>query len=718
MSLGHLIRGLRRACSYWQQRISQLYWQVPLPTEAKSGNEKVHSVRSADELLHSGIADYTFIPGEEGVLGRGKFSTVYKVKDSDGQHYALKHTPLYPHHPLIAARLLREPTLLAQIPPHPCLIGVHGWIKTRDHFYLVEDLSKDHISLADIPTPVQNIGLARKILDQLVSVVRDGLHEGGRVCHRDLKTENILINDHGDLILLDLGLATRFSASSPKLTTCCGSPAFHSPEIIRCLNSPPGSYTYYGPELDIWCIGLTLLSLLTGRQYPIGTSHKYLDVMAQSAAECVQELRHISHCHRSRSRSSVLMDSDVERMQLESDWQIVFDAITGFLQINGNSRMLAFRNYKLDDCIKQHVAAHKHKVRNQRFKTVSFEPSPLKYKLPMSFDALPEDLSLLTGETSVRMRNLCMAPAFKVHSYIKYLLRSTQSKSADQAMTPDRHCIRFWIKVCCESDTADPTISPAKDTLLAPTAPWVPPFFSDLVGQNRRPSPVKRAVSHTSPAFYSPAAPPVPSIPDTRRKRSSSQYGVRLGIHTAEQLDLRFISLHVSDGRCLETLVEAIQSSQTQGLLSPHPVIGDLDIDDRDEAIQEAMRVREKAAAYQPDDNDAPTDRNNASGMTTKGLNLHLSGSYYGSHIPSSRQGDSDEEEENSILIKTPVSKDECDTDDERASRSKEKRGFSHIVKSRAEHPDIQITPVNAFYYERAHSASPARFNSALPSIH
>lgn len=60
------------------------------------------------------------------------------------------------------------------------------------------------------------------------------------------------------------------------------------------------------------------------------------------------------------------MDSDVERMQLESDWQIVLDAVAGFLQIDGNSRMLAFKNYKLDDCIKQHVAAHKHKVRNQR----------------------------------------------------------------------------------------------------------------------------------------------------------------------------------------------------------------------------------------------------------------------------------------------------------------------------------------------------------------
>lgn len=51
--------------------------------------------------------------------------------------YAIKHTPLYPHHPLIATRLLREPTLLAQLPPHPNLIRVFETIKTEGHFYLV-----------------------------------------------------------------------------------------------------------------------------------------------------------------------------------------------------------------------------------------------------------------------------------------------------------------------------------------------------------------------------------------------------------------------------------------------------------------------------------------------------------------------------------------------------------------------------------------------------
>jgi serine/threonine protein kinase len=74
------------------------------------------------------------------------------------------------------------------------LIGVQGYIKTPDHIYLVEQLSRSHGPLSGLEVPIQ-VGLAGKILDQLVSVVRDGLHEGGRVCHRDLKADNLLIDE-------------------------------------------------------------------------------------------------------------------------------------------------------------------------------------------------------------------------------------------------------------------------------------------------------------------------------------------------------------------------------------------------------------------------------------------------------------------------------------------------------------------------------------------
>ena len=137
----------------WSDLIDQaVSWPNGGRAEPSQAEEASRLLNSPDSLLERGIADYTFLPVEAGgLLGRGKFSTVYKVLRQDGklvgacvpgspgltQQLALKHTPLHPHHPLIAARLLREPTLLAELPRHPCLIGMEGWIRTEGHVYLI-----------------------------------------------------------------------------------------------------------------------------------------------------------------------------------------------------------------------------------------------------------------------------------------------------------------------------------------------------------------------------------------------------------------------------------------------------------------------------------------------------------------------------------------------------------------------------------------------------
>ena len=122
-------------------------------------------------------------------LGKGKFSEVLLVQKG-GVEYALKHTPLHPHHPLIATRLLREPTILAQLMPHPNLVEVYETIRTPGHFYLVEENLSDHITLEGLVASsaggVLTDELAWRVLDQLASVVRS-LHEPLRVCHRDIK---------------------------------------------------------------------------------------------------------------------------------------------------------------------------------------------------------------------------------------------------------------------------------------------------------------------------------------------------------------------------------------------------------------------------------------------------------------------------------------------------------------------------------------------------
>lgn len=264
---------------------------------------------SADVLLSKGICDYTLLPK---ILGRGKFSTVFMASRA-GELSAIKHTALFPHHHLIATRLLREPTLLAELPPHPNLVTVKETIRTPGHFYLVEEYLDGYVTLEallpmldDHQPPVLPIWAAEKILNQLLSAVH-AIHVPLQICHRDIKPENILVHPTTmQLKLLDFGLATHFSKSEPKLTTCCGSPAFHCPEIVKALASAPGQVTYMGPEVDAWTCGVTMLRCLTGARFPLGASHSSLRAMAirtQRAVAAIQDAP-------MRERVAALLDMD------------------------------------------------------------------------------------------------------------------------------------------------------------------------------------------------------------------------------------------------------------------------------------------------------------------------------------------------------------------------------------------------------------------------
>lgn len=110
---------------------------------------------------------------------------------------------------------------------------------------------------------------------------------------------------------------------------------------MDALQNPPGTRTYYGPELDIWCIGLTLLSLLTGRKYPIGTSHKSPSIMAQGVKECLAEADKVVTDRSYERTGSDLNDDDWD------EWMYVKRTIEGFMRIDGDTRMRNFAEYRV-----------------------------------------------------------------------------------------------------------------------------------------------------------------------------------------------------------------------------------------------------------------------------------------------------------------------------------------------------------------------------------
>jgi serine/threonine protein kinase len=77
------------------------------------------------------------------------------------------------------------------------------------------------------------------------------------IVHRDLKIENIMINNAGEIKIIDFGLSNLYTHDH-LLKTYCGSLYFAAPELLS-------AHPYRGPEVDIWSFGVVLFVLVCGR---------------------------------------------------------------------------------------------------------------------------------------------------------------------------------------------------------------------------------------------------------------------------------------------------------------------------------------------------------------------------------------------------------------------------------------------------------------------
>jgi len=104
---------------------------------------------------------------------------------------------------------------------------------------------------------------ARIIIKQVSSALEYATSKG--FVHRDIKPANLLILNEIDhtqsiteihIVVADWGFCTPYSPRERTLSDTYGTLLFAAPEIIN------GSY-YYGPEVDVWSLGVTLYFLLT-----------------------------------------------------------------------------------------------------------------------------------------------------------------------------------------------------------------------------------------------------------------------------------------------------------------------------------------------------------------------------------------------------------------------------------------------------------------------
>ncbi|KAJ3272708.1 hypothetical protein HDV01_005344 [Terramyces sp. JEL0728] len=188
-------------------------------------------------------------------IGEGNFAKVRLAKHTiTGQQVAIKIIDKAKLDKATSKKLFREVRIMRLL-NHKNIVKLYEVIDTPDELFLV----MEYVSGGEIFDYLVAHGRmkekeARKHFRQIIGAVAHchQLH----IIHRDLKAENLLLDENMNVKIADFGFSNQFSPGQ-KLNTWCGSPPYAAPELFQ-------GKEYSGPEVDIWSLGVVLYVLVCG----------------------------------------------------------------------------------------------------------------------------------------------------------------------------------------------------------------------------------------------------------------------------------------------------------------------------------------------------------------------------------------------------------------------------------------------------------------------
>lgn len=222
------------------------------------------------------------------LLGVGGMAAVYEATHRNSKRCAIKIL-----HPELSAvmdikqRFLKE-GYAANSVAHPGAVVVDDDDTAEDGAaYLVMELLEGETvdGLANRHGATLDPALVMVLGDQLLDVL-GAAHEKG-IVHRDIKPENLFVNRGTQLKVLDFGIARLREASGDSRRTVdgtvMGTPAFMPPEQAS------GLWAQVDARSDLWSVGATLFTLLTGRLVHEGSTIN--EALAASITQSARPIR-------------------------------------------------------------------------------------------------------------------------------------------------------------------------------------------------------------------------------------------------------------------------------------------------------------------------------------------------------------------------------------------------------------------------------------------
>jgi serine/threonine-protein kinase len=198
-------------------------------------------------------------------IGSGGMGAVYRATQPlVEREVAIKIIlPSYANHPDFIRRFEAEAQLVARL-EHPHIVPLYDYWREPHVAFLVMRLLRGGSMQGLLEEGALPVASVARMLEQIGSALI-AAHRIG-VIHRDLKPANILLDENQNAYLADFGIAKNLGnpevSEQTRAGAVIGSPKYMSPEQIRSLSVRPQS--------DIYCLGVMLYEMLTGKAPFVG----------------------------------------------------------------------------------------------------------------------------------------------------------------------------------------------------------------------------------------------------------------------------------------------------------------------------------------------------------------------------------------------------------------------------------------------------------------
>lgn len=194
-------------------------------------------------------------------LGRGGMGAVYLAEHpSLGREVAIKELIVSPGaDPTALTRFLQEAQVMARS-NHPNLVQVHDMEQLGNARYIILEFVRgrslrDMLNRGMVPMP-QVFAIMHAVLQGLNYAHRHA------IVHRDMKPENVLVSEEGDVKVADFGIArltddSGGGSTATRTGTTVGTPQYMSPEQV--------STSKVDGRSDLYSAGIMLYEMVCGR---------------------------------------------------------------------------------------------------------------------------------------------------------------------------------------------------------------------------------------------------------------------------------------------------------------------------------------------------------------------------------------------------------------------------------------------------------------------